>query len=60
MVHHLAATGRMADVNCVLEIEVCRQRGQVVGVVVHVVAVAGLSGSPLAACHGPAWLNTMG
>jgi hypothetical protein len=49
VVDHLAAAGRMADVNGVLQIEMCRQRGQVVGVVVHVVAVAGLGGSPVAA-----------
>jgi hypothetical protein len=37
----------MADMNGVLEIEMCRQRRKVVGVVVHVVAVAGLGGSPV-------------
>jgi len=49
IVRHLAAASRMADVNGVPEIEMCRQRGQVVGVVVHVVAVAGLGGSSVAA-----------
>src|SRR5512133_3256070 len=39
----------MADVNCVLEIEMRRQCRKIVGVVVHVVAVAGLGGSPMAA-----------
>src|SRR5512133_2026556 len=39
----------MADVNCVLEIEMRRQRGKIVGIVVHVVAVAGLGGSSMAA-----------
>ena len=41
----LAATGRVADVNGVVEIEMCGHRGQVVGVVVHVVAIAGLGGA---------------
>jgi hypothetical protein len=39
----------MADVNGVPEIEMCRQRRKVVGIVVHVVAVARLGGSPVAA-----------
>jgi len=39
----------MANVNGVLEIEVRSQRRKVVGVVVHVVAVAGLGGSAVAA-----------
>src|ERR1700722_20283030 len=44
----LAATGGMADVDGVREIEMRRQRREVVGIVVHVVAVAGLGGSPVA------------
>ena len=40
--HDLAATGGMTDVNGVVEIEMGGQRGQIVSVVVHVVAVAGL------------------
>ena len=43
------AAGRMADVNGVLEIEVCGHRREVAGVVVHVVAVARLGGPPVAA-----------
>ena len=39
----------MADVNGVLQIELGRQRRKVVGIVVHVVAVAGLGGSSMAA-----------
>jgi uncharacterized protein (UPF0248 family) len=36
VVRDLAAPGRMADVHRVVEIEVRGERGQVVGVVVHV------------------------
>jgi hypothetical protein len=39
----------VADVNGVVEIQVCRHRGEIVGVVIHIVAVAGLGGSPVAA-----------
>ena len=42
VVRDLAAAGRVADVHRVVEIEVRGQRRQVVGVVVHVVAVTGL------------------
>ena len=45
----LAAAGRVPDVNRVVEIEMRGQRGQVVGVVVHVVAVAGLRRAAVAA-----------
>jgi hypothetical protein len=38
----LTAPGRVADVNGVVEIEMCGQRGQVGGVVVHVVTTVGL------------------
>jgi hypothetical protein len=49
VVHDLAAAGGMAHVNGVLQIEMSRHRRQVVGVVIHVVAVAGLGGSAVAA-----------
>jgi hypothetical protein len=39
----------MADVNGVLQVEMRRDRRKIVGVVVHVVAVAGLGGSSMAA-----------
>ena len=42
--HHLAAAGRMADMDRVFQVEMFRHRGQVVGVMIHVVAV-GQSGS---------------
>src|SRR5437588_12898027 len=43
IMHHLAAAGRMADVNAILEVEMVGHGLQIVGIVVHVVAVAGLS-----------------
>jgi hypothetical protein len=36
----------VSDVDGILEIEMGRQRGQVVDVVIHVVTVAGLRGPP--------------
>ncbi|GMA86799.1 hypothetical protein GCM10025868_20490 [Angustibacter aerolatus] len=47
--HHLAATGRVPDVHGVVQVEVLGERGQVVGVVVHVVAVGGLARPAVAA-----------
>ena len=47
--HDLAAAGGVPDVDGVVEIEMGGQRGQVVGVVVHVVTVAGLRGAPVPA-----------
>src|SRR5207247_10870613 len=41
--HHLAAAGRMADVNRILEVEVIGHGLQIVGIMVHVVSAAGLS-----------------
>ena len=40
IVHHLAAAGGVADVNGVLQIEMRRQSRKVVGIVIHVMAVA--------------------
>ena len=45
----LAAAGGMADVDGVVQIEVLDERGEVVGVVVHVVAVGGLGGAAVTA-----------
>ena len=42
VVHHFAAARRMADVYCILQVEMRGERRQVVGVVIHVVAVGGL------------------
>jgi len=44
-VHDFPATGGVPDVDRVLEIEMGGQRSQVIGVVVHVVTVAGLRGA---------------
>ena len=46
---HLAATGRVPDVDGVAQVEVRGQGGQVIGVVVHVVAVPRLGRAPVAA-----------
>src|SRR5207249_12079943 len=43
IMHHLAAAGRMADVNRILEVEMIGHGLQIVGIVVHVVSAAGLS-----------------
>ena len=50
--HHLAPAGRVADVHGVVEVEVRDYRGQVVGVVVHVVPVAGLGRAAVAPAVG--------
>src|SRR5205823_15013778 len=43
IMHHLAAAGRMADVNRILEVEMIGHGLPIVGIVVHVVPAAGLS-----------------
>src|SRR5438477_3903527 len=43
IMHHLAAAGRMPDVNSILEVEMIGDRFQIIGIVVHVVSAAGLS-----------------
>src|SRR5579862_1103929 len=49
IVHHLAAASGVADVNDILEIEMRGYRCKVVGIVIHVMAVAGLRGPAVAA-----------
>ena len=49
IVHHLAAAGGMADMHRILQIEMRGQRRQVVGIVIHVMAIAGLGGAAMAA-----------
>ena len=49
IVRHLAAAGGVADVNGVFQIEMRRQSGKVVGIVIHVMAVARLGRSTVAA-----------
>jgi hypothetical protein len=44
-----AATSRVAYVDHILQIKVFRERRQIVSIVVHVVAVAGLGRPPVAA-----------
>src|SRR5262245_40616106 len=47
--HDLAAAGGMANMHGVLEIEMRGHRGEVVGVVIHVVAIGNLAGAAVAA-----------
>src|SRR5437899_8476086 len=49
IMHHLAAAGRMADVNRILEVEMIGHGLQIVGIMVHVVAAAGLSRATMSA-----------
>src|ERR1700681_1251933 len=49
VVRHLAAAGGVADVNGFLQIEMRRQGRKVVGIMIHVMAVAGLAGPAMAA-----------
>jgi hypothetical protein len=44
-----AAAGRMADMHHTLEVEMVGQPRQVVGVMIHIMAAAGLGGAPIAA-----------
>jgi hypothetical protein len=39
----------MADMHRILQIQVCGQRHEVVGIVIHVVTVGGLAGAAMAA-----------
>src|SRR5262245_16446675 len=47
--HDLASAGRMADVNGVLEVEMRGHRGEIVRIVIHVVAVGDLRGAAVTA-----------
>ena len=47
--HHLAATGRMADVNRILQIEMVSDGLQIVGIMVEVVAVGYLRRAAMSA-----------
>ncbi len=56
IMHHLAAAGRMADVNRILQIEMVGDGLQIVGIVIHVVAIAGLGRASMSApimCNDP-------
>src|SRR5262249_19029396 len=50
--HHLAATGRMANVNRVLQVEMIGDRLQIVGIMIHIMSVAGLSRATMSAPIG--------
>src|ERR1700730_13156039 len=45
---YLAAAGGMTDMDGVFQVEMRRKSGQVVGVMVHIVALGGLSGATMA------------
>src|SRR5205823_3908219 len=47
--HHLAAAGRMADVNRILEVEMIGDGLQIIGIVIHVMSVAGLTRATMSA-----------
>src|SRR5205809_6970380 len=47
--HHLAAAGRMADVNRIFQVEMIGDGLQIVGIMVHVVSAAGLSRATMSA-----------
>ena len=47
--HHLAATGRMADMNRILQVEMIGHGLQIVGIMVHVVSATGLSRATMSA-----------
>ena len=49
IMHHLAAAGGMADVNGVLQVEMRGHGREIVGIMIHVVAVADLAGAAVAA-----------
>jgi hypothetical protein len=49
VVHHFASVGRMADMHGTLEVEMFGQPRQVIGVMIHIMAAAGLGGAPMAA-----------
>src|SRR5437764_1501498 len=49
IMHHLAAAGRMADVNRIFQVEMIGHGFQIVCIVIHVVPAAGLSGAAMSA-----------
>ncbi len=50
--HHLAAAGRMADVNRIPQLEMIRDGLQIVGIMVHVVAIGHLRRTTMSAPIG--------
>src|ERR1700759_210242 len=49
IMHPLAAAGGMADMNGVLDVEMRGHRREVVGIMIHVMTVAGLAGAAMTA-----------
>src|SRR6266853_3864528 len=49
IMHHLAAAGRMPDVNRILQIKMIGDGLQIIGIVVHVMSVAGLTRATMSA-----------
>ena len=49
IMHHLAAASGMADMDRVFQIQMFGQRREIVGIVIHVMAVGGLAGAAMAA-----------
>src|SRR5580698_7711951 len=45
---HLPTAGGVADMDCVLQVELFREFGEIIGVGIHIVAVPGLSGATMA------------
>src|SRR5215469_1691854 len=49
VMHHLAAARRMTNMNSILQIEMSNNSGQVIGIVIHIMTVGGLSGTSVPA-----------
>src|SRR5260370_36217686 len=49
IMYHLAAAGRMPDVNRILQVEMIGDGLQIVGIVIHVMSVAGLTRATMSA-----------
>src|SRR6516225_1235021 len=47
--HHFPASGRVSDMNGILQIEMCRYGGKIVGVMIEVVTIEHLAGAAVAA-----------
>src|SRR5215475_1720851 len=52
VMHHLSAAGRMADMNRILQVEMICDGFEIIGVVIHVVSIAGLRRTTMAAPVG--------
>ena len=45
VVHHFTTARGMSDMNCVFQVKMGGQRSQIIGVMIHVMAVAHLGGA---------------